>query len=70
MQLVSKAPFGAINGWLYFYVAHDLADGFDRSPIPDTQTAPATFSYISYKFFKAAIHAYLPGTDEEPWEEW
>ena len=18
----------------------------------------------------AAIHAYLPGTDEEPWEEW
>ena len=34
-----------------------------------TQTVTATFSYISYKFFKAAIHAYLPGNDEEPWEE-
>ena len=84
MQLTRKAPFGAINGCLYFYAAHDLADGFDRSPIVDTsvdfgsddptfatapttdsvtQTATATFSFISYKFFKAAIHAYLP---EEP----
>ena len=90
MQLTRKAPLAAIKGHLYFYGAHDLADGFDSSPIQDasvsfgaddptfatapttgsvTQTATATFSYISYKFFKAAIHAYLPGTDEEPWEE-
>ena len=34
-----------------------------------TQTATATFSYISYKFFKAAIHAYLPDDGDEPWEE-
>ncbi len=34
-----------------------------------TQTATATFSYISYKFFKAAIHAYLPDNGGEPWEE-
>ena len=34
-----------------------------------TQTATATFSFISYKFFKAAIHAYLPDNGDEPWEE-
>jgi hypothetical protein len=90
VQLTRKAPFGAIKGCLYFYAAHDLADGFDSSPIVDTsvdfgsddptfataptagsvtQTATATFSFISYKFFKAAIHAYLPDNGGEPWEE-
>jgi len=31
-------------------------------------TQTATFSYISYKFFKTAIHAYLPDNGDEPWE--
>ena len=90
VQLTRKAPLGAIKGYLYFYGARDLADGFDSSPIQDasvsfgaddptfatapttgsvTQTATATFSFISYKFFKAAIHAYLPNNGDEPWEE-
>ena len=89
VQLTRKAPLGAINGYLYFYGADNLADGFDASPIIETsvdfgaddeffatdpttgsvtQTATATFSYISYKFFKAAIHAYLPDNGGEPWE--
>ena len=33
VQLVRKAPFGAINGYLYFYGARDLADVFGSSPI-------------------------------------
>jgi len=89
VQLVRKAPLGAIKGYLYFYGARDLAGGFDSSPIQDasvsfgaddptfatdpttgsvTQTATATFSFISYKFFNAAIHAYLPDNGDEPWE--
>ena len=89
VQLTRKAPLGGINGYLYFYGADNLADGFDASPITETsvdfgaddeffatdpttgsvtQTATATFSYISYKFFKAAIHAYLPDNGGEPWE--
>ena len=88
LQLVRKAPFGAIKGHLYFYGARDLVDGFESSPIQDASvsfgaddptfvtisttdsvTQTATFSFISYKFFNAAIHAYLPDNGDEPWEE-
>ena len=35
VQLVRKAPLGAIHGILYFYGTANLANGFDRSPIAD-----------------------------------
>ena len=42
---------------------------FGTDPTAGSLTQTATFSYISYKFFKAAIHAYLPDNGEGPWED-
>ena len=46
--------------------AGDDAYFFSASTGSVTQTATATLSNISYKFFKATIHAYLPDNGEEP----
>ena len=83
VQLVRKAPLGALHGKLYIYGANDLTDSFSRLVDTSvsfggtdetfdtqatqgtvTQTPTATLSWISYKFFRAQIHAEIPDNGE------